>query len=190
MWIPSVKSCVLDHSQRNAEAMIRDLWANFPKLQTHEFLWSLEANANWFWYRSKKMRLAKQHSTGRNGRNVMCVFHLSQKQAILYKKQPSLACGSTHLKHISQHGSFPQKSGCFLFAFMLLPPRTFLVPRWLASNTDYLRCTEQTRINSSGNLPLWHWRCPKVVLRGNGIERTYPRKKWPNSARYFHGPFQ
>ena len=160
----------------------------FPKApNSWILLWSLEASVNWFWYRSKKMRLAKQHSTGRNGRNVMCVFHLSQKQEILYKKHPSLVV-STHLKHISQHGSFPQGSGCFLFAFMLLPPRTFLVPIWLASNTDYLRCTEQTRIHSSGLFATVALEVSKGRLKRQGIERTYTRKLTKRSP-LFPWPF-
>lgn len=83
---------------------------------------------------------------------------------------------STHLKRISQHGSFPQGSGCFLFAFMLLPPRTFLVPIWLASNTDYLRCTEQTRIHSSGLFATVALEVSKGRLKRQGIERTHTRE--------------
>lgn len=66
---------------------------------------------------------------------------------------------------------FPKNRG----VFFLLSCFCRLGPFWFQYDWPQTRITLALRIHSSGNWPLWHWRCPKVVLRGK-VSRTYTRE--------------
>ena len=115
-------------------------WQISQKLEITNEIQCLFANVSW--YRSKKMGLAKQHSTGRNGRNVILSCHL---QLVGGWTNPFEKHDIVKLDHFPP-GFYGD------FAFMFLPP-TFSAPKWLASNMDCLRCTVAgSWLRSSGNV--------------------------------------
>ena len=133
------------------------------------------------------MRLAKQHSTGRNGRNVMCFFHLSQKTSNLVQKTPIFS-GFNPFENTSVNTDhFPRDRG----VFFLLSCFCRLGPFWFQYDWPQTRITlALSKLGSTqvACLPL-ALEVSKRCLKRQGIERIYTRKLTKLSP-LFPWPFQ